>query len=169
MNHAGIPDRVPAYRSTPVGGALNRWRVVHTEVAETIRASADRLAALYMDYEKWPRLFPATIRGVRVLRQARNEIFVEVNHRTSGPVVNIIRRRSAHEIELEEHKPKFDATFNNRFEPVAGGTKYIVTADVRPKAPYFLLAPFLRGYVRRTIRRYVLEPVRAFAEQSTFM
>jgi hypothetical protein len=30
--------------------------------------------------------------------------------------------------------------------------------------PYALLAPFLRGYVRRTVRRYVLEPMRVYAE-----
>jgi hypothetical protein len=141
--------------------------VVHVGVATTIHASPNRLAALYMDYEHWPRLFPATIEGVRLLRRSAGEIVVEVNHRTAGPVVNRIRRRSPHEIELEECKPKFDATFINRFEQIAAGTRYIVIADVRLKSPYGLLAPFLRGYVRRTIRRYVLDPMRAFAEERT--
>jgi len=140
---------------------------VHAEVASTIHASPDRLAALYMDYEHWPRLFPATIAGVRVLEKTEGMIVVEVNHRTSAPVVNIIRPHSPREIELEEHKPKFNATFINRFEQVADGSRYVVTADVRLKPPYGLLAPFLGWYVRRTIKRNVLEPMRAFAEKGT--
>jgi hypothetical protein len=164
MSHVEISDPVRGGQPQSAHGTLRRWGVVRTEVASTIRASPDRLAALYMDYETWPRLFPLTIRSVRVLRRSENEIVVEVNHRTAGPVVNIIRRRSAHEIELEEHKPKFDAIFVNRFESVSEGTRYVVAAAVRLKAPYVLLAPFLRGYLRRTIRRYVLEPMRAFVE-----
>lgn len=140
---------------------------MHSEVAATIHASPDRLAALYMDYERWPRLFPATIEGVRVLEKTEGRIVVEVNHRTSGPVVNIIRPHSPREIELEEHKPKFNATFVNRFEQIADGSRYVVTAEIRLKPPYGLLAPFLGWYVRRTIRRYVLEPIRAFAEGTT--
>jgi hypothetical protein len=140
---------------------------VHSEVAATIHSSPDRLAALYMDYEHWPRLFPATIAGVRVLEKSEDRIVVEVNHRTSGPVVNIIRPRSPREIELEEHKPKFDATFINRFEQVANGSRYVVTADVRLKPPFGMLAPFLGWYVRRTIKRFVLEPMRVFAEERT--
>jgi len=119
---------------------------------------------LYLDYAHWSRLFPATIRGVRLLRCEGSETTVEVDHRTAGHVVNIIRRRSENEVELEEFKPKYDATFVSRFDAVAAGTRYSVSADIRLEVPYALLAPFLSGYVRRSVRRYVLEPMRVYAE-----
>lgn len=121
--------------------------------------------ARYLDVADWPRLFPATIRATRVVRRAGDEITVEVDHRTAGRVINIVRPRSPNEIVLEEFKPKFDATFLNRFEAEADGTRYTVVADVRLHLPYALLAPVLAGYVRRTVRRYVLDPMRAAAER----
>jgi hypothetical protein len=120
--------------------------------------------ALYLDHAHWPRLFPATIRGVRFLRQAPGEIVVEVAHRDEGPVVNVIRPRPPHVVELEEFKRRFDATFLNRFDDTPEGTRYTVVAEVRLKPPFRVLAPFLRALVRRRVRRYVLEPMRAFAE-----
>ena len=142
-----------------------RWGTVHVDAAMIIRAPRERLVRTYLDYAQWPRLFPATIRGVRAVRNEPGEITIEVDHRTAGRVVNIIRRRSDHEIELEEAKPKYDATFVNRFEAVSGGTRYAVSADIRLRMPYALLALFLRGYVRRTVRRYVLEPMREYVER----
>jgi hypothetical protein len=41
--------------------------MVHTVVSTEISAPPDLVAALYADYGGWPRLFPATIRGVRPL------------------------------------------------------------------------------------------------------
>ena len=133
-------------------------------MATTIRTPRERLVALYLDYAGWPRLFPATIRGVRLVRRDAGGTTVDVDHRTAGHVINIIRRRSASTIELEEFKPKYDATFINRFDATPGGTRYTVSADIRLKMPYVLLAPFLAGYVRRAVRRYVLQPMRVYAE-----
>ena len=147
-----------------MGRTARRWGAVHVDAAMTINAPRERLMTLYLDYAHWSRLFPATIRGVRLLRCGGSETTVEVDHRTAGHVVNIIRRRSENEVELEEFKPKYDATFVNRFDAVAGGTRYAVSADIRLRVPYALLAPFLRGYVRRSVRRYVLEPMRVYAE-----
>ena len=92
---------------------------------------------------------------------------VEVDHRTAGRAINVIRPLSARIIELEEHKPKYDATFVNRFEPAEDGTRYTVVADIRLRMPYALLAPFVKGYVRRIVRRYVLEPMRDAAERDS--
>jgi hypothetical protein len=89
---------------------------------------------------------------------------VDVDHRSAGHVINIIRRRSGSTIELDEFKPKYDATFINRFDATPEGTRYTVSADIRLKMPYAVLAPFLAGYVRRTVRRYVLQPMRVYAE-----
>ena len=142
------------------------WSTVHADVSLAIDAPPEALVARYLDFAHWPTLFPATIRGTRLVRRTRDELTIEVDHRTAGRVINILRRRSASEIELEEVKPKYVALFLNRFEPVTGGTRYSVSADVRLRMPYALLAPFLRGYVRRSVRRYVLEPMRAAAQSS---
>lgn len=138
---------------------------MHVSDAITIHARPERLISLYLDIAHWPQLFPDTIRGARLLGKKGNETTVEVDHRTAGRVLNIIRRRSATEIELDELKPRYAATFLNRFDPVPEGTRYTVVADIRLRMPYALLAPILMGYVRRMVRRYVLEPMRELAEQ----
>ena len=140
---------------------------MRVEVATTIRAPVERLVARYLDFAHWPLLFPATIRGTRLLRREGNAMIVEVDHRTAGRVINVIRPASDRVIELEEHKPKYDATFANRFDPSEEATRYTVVADIRLRMPYALLAPFVKGYVRRIVRRYVLEPMREAAERDS--
>lgn len=141
------------------------WGSVHVREGLVIRAAPEDLAALYVDYRNWSRLFPATIRDVRWLETHDGAITVEVDHRTEGRVLNIIRQMSASVIALEEFKPRYDATFVNRFERVAEGTHYVLDAEIRFHMPYALLAPLLRGLVRDRIRRFVLDPMRRAAEQ----
>jgi hypothetical protein len=141
------------------------WGSVRVREALVVRAKPDRLAALYLDYANWPELFPATIRGVRWLEEHDGDITVEVDHRAQGGVVNIIRPMSASVIALEEFKPRYDATFVNRFEGVPQGTRYVLDAEIRFRMPYALVARLLRGVVRRRMRQYVLEPMRVIAEQ----
>ena len=143
------------------------WSTVRVRDAMTIRTAPEKAAALYLDYKGWPRLFPATIRGVRLLRERAGEITVEVDHRTEGRVVNVIRPESRTVIVLDELKPRFAATFVNRFDASPAGTQYTVDAEVRLRGAYAVLAPFLRGVVRRRIRQFVLEPVRAAAERDS--
>ena len=40
------------------------WGTIRVRTSLYIRARPTRLAALYLDYEGWPRLFPATIPGL---------------------------------------------------------------------------------------------------------
>ncbi len=141
------------------------WGSVRVREALVVRARPDRLAALYLDYASWPELFPVTIRGVRWLEEHDGDITVEVDHRAEGRVVNIIRPMSASVIALEEFKRRYDATFVNRFESVLEGTRYILDAEIRFRMPYALVAPLLRGVVRRRLQQYVLEPMRVIAEQ----
>jgi hypothetical protein len=129
-----------------------------------IRAAPQRLATLYIDYPNWSRLFPATIRGARWIGDDGRDITVEVDHRSEGRVVNIIRPISSTVIALDEFKPRFDATFVNRFEPAGDGTRYVLDAEIHFRVPYALIAPLLRGIIRRRMRRFVLEPMRDAAE-----
>lgn len=130
-----------------------------------VHAAPSVVAALYRDYAGWPELFPATIRGVRLLRIENGRTHLEVHHR-EGKVVNVMTDVSDARIDLWEAKRRYDATFVNRFEPTADGTRYVVEADVRLKGAARLLTPFLGPLVRRQLRRYVLEPVRRAAERS---
>ena len=141
------------------------WGSVRVREALVIRDTPERLAALYLDYRSWPELFPATIRGVRKLAEHDGDITVEVDHCADGRVVNIIRPMSASVIALEEFKPRYDATFVNRFESVPQGTRYVLDAEVRFHMPYALVAPLLQGIVRHRMRQYVLEPMRDEVER----
>ena len=43
--------------------------MIDAVVSEHVNAPADRVRALYRDPDNWARLFPATIRGARVVRR----------------------------------------------------------------------------------------------------
>ena len=135
----------------------------HVETSMIIRAPVARVAGLYRDYRNWPRLFPATIRGVRLVRAEGARTELEIDHR-EGTVPNVMTEVSPGRIDLWEAKRRYDARFVNRFEAVPEGTRYTVVADVELKGAAKLLAPFLGGYIRRQVTRYVLAPMRVAAE-----
>lgn len=143
-----------------------RWGVVRTSVQVTIHAPPERVMATFLDYARWPVTFPLTIAGTELVRRRSPPVLeVMVHHRKEGRVFNVLTIRGPDVVELREFKPRFDATFVNRFEPApGGGTRYTIDAEVRLELPYALLAPLLRGVVARALRRYTLEPMRAAAE-----
>jgi hypothetical protein len=140
------------------------WAMIHAVVSTEINAPPERLAALYADYEGWPRLFPATIRGVRLLADDGQHKTIEVDHVTEGKVINIMNAVSPREIQLEEFKRRFDARFINRFEAFGQGTRYSVVADVRLKGAARLLGTLVTPIVRARLNTFVLEPMRAAVE-----
>ena len=82
-----------------------------------------------------------------------------------GQVRNDVSIVAAGVVELREEKPRYSATFLNRFDGVGEGTRYAIEAEVRLRWPWALLAPLLRPVVNRALRRLTLEPVRRAAEQ----
>jgi len=138
--------------------------MIEAVVSEHVNATADRVRALYGDPDNWARLFPATIRGARVVRKEGNTTVVEVDH-VEGKVVNILRDISATRTDLLEFKRRYDATFVNEFIPEREGMRYTLTASVRLKWPYRLAAPFVKPLVLARMRRYVVEPLKAAAER----
>jgi hypothetical protein len=138
--------------------------VVHAVASRVIRAAPERVSALYRDYLGWPQLFPATIRGTRLVGEEGSSKTIEVDHATEGKVVNVMTVLSPDEIRLEEHKRRYDARFVNRFEPHAQGTRYTVAAEVALKGPLRLLAAIARPIVRWQIDRFVLRPMQALVE-----
>ena len=135
----------------------------HVEASVTIRAPQPQVAALYRDFAGWPQLFAATIRGVRLIRAEPARAILEIDHR-EGVVPNILTEVSPDRFDLWESKRLYDATFVNCFEAIPEGTRYSVSADIVLKGVTKVLGPLLRGYIRRQIYRYVLEPVRRAAE-----
>jgi 2-polyprenyl-3-methyl-5-hydroxy-6-metoxy-1,4-benzoquinol methylase len=138
--------------------------MVRTVVSTEISAPPELVAALYADWAEWPRLFPATIRGVRLLSDDGQRKTIEVDHATEGKVINIMMVVSPHEIRLDEFKHRFDARFINRFEAAGQGTRYSIVADVQLKGMVRALAPLAPPIVRARLKRFVLEPMRAAVE-----
>jgi hypothetical protein len=58
----------------------------------------------------------------------------------------------------------YKAIFINRFEQIRGGTRYIVIGCISFKGIVKLLQPFLKGLVKNRIRKFVLEPLKIYAE-----
>jgi hypothetical protein len=141
-----------------------RTLVIHVEVSDTIRAPPVKVAGMFRDYQTWPRLFSATIRGVRLVREDHGIEVLEIDH-VEGKVINKLRVVSSGLIVLEEYKKQFAGHFENRFDPVLGGTRYAVVADITLKGPYKVLEPVLRSYVRRQITRFVINPLKLAAER----
>jgi polyketide cyclase/dehydrase/lipid transport protein len=139
--------------------------VPHAEVVTTIHAPWTRVGRLYRDFTRWPDLFPATIRGVRLIRAEPNRTILEIDHR-EGPVINILTEVSADRVDLWESKRRYDGAFVNRFEPAPEGTRYTVSAEIALKGLARLLGPFLSRYIGRQTRRYVVEPLRRAAEEA---
>jgi len=138
---------------------------VHTSVAARVRAPRDVVLTLFLDWRRWPSVFPATIASVRLLHADATLESVEVLHRREGRVRNDLWTCAPGVVELREYKPRYDATFLNHFEHALDGTEYRIDAEVRFHRPYALLAPLLPGVVERALRRHTLEPVRRAAER----
>ena len=132
--------------------------------SQLIDADPERVRAMYQDYGHWSQLFPATIRGTRLIRENDTTKAIEVDHAKDGPVLNLLTVISSDEIRLEEFKPHYDARFTNRFEADAHGTRYTVIADVQLKGVLRLLSPIARPFVRRRLAKYVLRPIKTMAE-----
>lgn len=140
--------------------------VVRTTVATHIRAPRDAVIALFLDYARWPLVFPRTIERVALVRREAFMLEVLVSHRREGKVPNVLTIRGPGTVELREHKPRYDATFVNHFEHSGEGTRYRIDAAVRLRRPWSLLALFLRRVVERSLRQYTLEPMRVAAERA---
>jgi hypothetical protein len=139
--------------------------VVHTIAARVIQAPPERVMDLYLDYPSWPRLFPRTIRGVQLLGEEGGRVRLEVDHVFEGKVLNVMTVISSNEIRLDEWKPRYEATFMNRFEAHPKGTRYSVFAEIALKGALWLLTPLAAPVVRSRLSRFVLRPVKAFAEK----
>jgi Polyketide cyclase / dehydrase and lipid transport len=139
--------------------------VLHVEASTTVRAPKETVSEVYADYRNWPRLFP-TISGVRLLRREGAKLVLEVDH-VEGKVRNELLVRPPDTLDLWEEKRRYDARFRNRFETIAGGTRFTVGGDLHLKGWARLLRPLLRGYVRRQMERLQLQPVKAEAEART--
>jgi hypothetical protein len=107
--------------------------MVHTVVSTKISAPPEFLATLYADYEGWPRLFPATIHGVRLLADDGKQKTIEVDHATE-------RQGDQHQdggLAPRDPAGRVQATLRCAIhQPVEAdgqGTRYSIVADVQLK------------------------------------
>jgi Polyketide cyclase / dehydrase and lipid transport len=136
--------------------------MISVSVSQAIKAPREAVMALYADYRNWDRLFPL-IRGVRFVRQEGDRTVLDIDH-VEGHVPNVLRQVSPETVELWEDKRKYSGTFRNTFQAAPEGTNYTVEARIQLKGIYRLLGPFVGGYIRAKISRYVIEPLKAVAE-----
>ena len=136
--------------------------MLHVEASTIVHASPVQAADIYCDFNNWPSVFP-TIHAVRLIREDAGKIVLAIDH-WEGQVVNILTFISPTEIQLVEIKKHYDAQFLNRFEVAPDGARYTVLAYISLKGFAKFLKPFLGGYVRRQIIRFVLEPIKQTAE-----
>ena len=136
--------------------------MLHVEVTTTVKAPRQTVLDVYADYRSWPRVFP-TINAVRLLGREGPKLVLEVDH-VEGKVINELLVRSPDQLDLWEQKRRYDARFSNRFETLPDGTRFTVRGDIRLKGWARLAQPFLRGYVRRQMRRLQVRPIKAEAE-----
>ncbi len=144
---------------------------IEVEVATEIDARADRVASLYLDVDRWHRTFEPTIRRARVVHEENGVRDILVDHRMEGEVPNRLGITEDGAIWLEEHKPKYDAVFFNRFEATsATTTRYRLRGHIRPTGVYrvvgWLFRPLVRRLARRRMTEYVLDPLRVAAERA---
>jgi hypothetical protein len=137
--------------------------IVKTRVSGLIHAPSERVASIYENFAAWPQIFGKTIKGVRLLREDGPTKTIEVDH-VEGRAMNVMSRIAPDEIRLEEWKKRYTARFTNRFEPVPGGTRYSIIANVSLTGPFKALAPIAKPFVRARIKRFVLYPVKDVAE-----
>jgi hypothetical protein len=138
---------------------------LHVVASKLISAPPDRVSELYQDYTRWAELFPATIRGTRLLEVQGATRRIAVDHATAGQVVNVMTIVSPREIRLDEVKPRYDARFVNLFDPDPRGTRYTVVADIELRGLLRKLTAFARPLVRHQIARFILRPLKAMAER----
>jgi len=138
--------------------------MLHIKVSITIRAAQFELIDRYLDYNNWHRLFPLTIKGTKLLKKQNRILVIEVDHKKAGPLINILTILSDNEIQLEEFKPIYNATFINRFDAIEDGTKFTVNACISLKGVYRIAAPFVKGLIKNRIAKFVLEPMKAYSE-----
>lgn len=136
--------------------------MLRVEASVMVRAPQETVFEVYADYPSWPGLFP-TISGVRLLRREGAKLVLEIDH-VEGRVINELVVRPPDALDLWEVKRRYNASFQNRFEAVTGGTRFTVKGAIYVKGWARLLEPFLRGYVLRRMERLQLQPVQAEAE-----
>lgn len=139
-------------------------RAIPVETSRVIHATPERCVALYLDFDGWSRLFPATIRNTRNIVRNGATTTLDVDHATAGVVRNIVTVSSPREIVLDEIKPRYRARFVNRFEPDPEGCRYTVIADVVLRGALRALNWLAPPIVRSRIQRFVLAPMQRSAE-----
>jgi hypothetical protein len=132
--------------------------MLHADVIGRIPGATNEVARRFGDVEGWPMLFPETIRSVSVVQRDALRTVVDVAHR-EGRVRNVLTTVSDREFLLEEWKRRYRARFHYWFAPEGNHTQLVLRGEIWIVGAAALLEPLLGPYVRRQVRRYVVEPL----------
>jgi hypothetical protein len=139
-------------------------------ISATVKAPPEVTAGVYGDYGGWPRIFP-TISHVRLVDEDGPARTLEIQH-SEGLVINRIEVKvvdeTRYELRLDEWKRAYDATFTNIFQggpDRPGQSTFTIVGEIRLKGWRRYLAPLIRPYARRLMRRLQMEPVKTEAEK----
>lgn len=107
------------------------------EASIVIHAPRERVAELYRDYRRWPRLFSATIRSVRLVRSEGARTELEIDHR-EGKVPNVMTVVGPDRVDLWEAKRRYEGSFVNvrqdpRYLTTFGATRAEAIIPVRDR------------------------------------
>jgi hypothetical protein len=140
---------------------------VHVEAVRNVHASPDELMALYLDFARWPRLFPATIRGADLVAIDGATATIAVDHAKDGTVYNTVTVVGPNAVALEEEKERYTAHYLNHFDPAPEGCRYRLIADIELRGRWRVLRWLVPAIARRQMQRYILEPMQRAAEATS--
>ena len=143
---------------------MHRQNMLQVISSIKINAAPSHVMGLYLDYLHWNKLFGLTVRSTRFISGEDGVIILAIDHKHEGPVINTLTVVSEDEVKLEEFKRKYNATILNFFQPYERGTLYSVVAGIKLKGIYKMTAPFIRNVIKRRISKFILQPVKKYAE-----
>jgi hypothetical protein len=138
--------------------------MIRVQASINIPASSPYLFSLYRNYSQWVKLFPLTIKDAKLVKEEEGNLTIMISHKTAGQVINILSVISANEIKLEEFEPRYHAVFINYFQPIDKGTCYRVTAEISVKGFLKIVEPFIKGLIKKRIKKFVLMPMKQYVQ-----
>ena len=139
--------------------------MVHVEVSDTVPVPKDKLFSLMSDYNNWPKLFPTSHAGVRLISKEGDAERIELEDIRYGKVIEIHKVIPPDRIEIEEFTPNWKGRFMNLFEPASdSSTRLTLKVDITGRNFIFkVIAPFSKGYIRNRVKKEIHEDLKRTA------
>lgn len=128
--------------------------MVRVEHSALIRAPRERVWAILTDYEGYPRTFPG-ITSVRNVHREGDRTSFELDQADFGTITVKDLVVTPQKIEREIATRRLHGQVLFSLQEAPEGTKFRIAFDVMPKGFLRLLAPLMKGRVRRVAEQNV--------------